>query len=56
MGVLDGKAVIVTGAGRGIGRAEAILLAADVTGQVVVVNGDKLPLMHGWHRVGAHRP
>jgi NAD(P)-dependent dehydrogenase (short-subunit alcohol dehydrogenase family) len=26
--------------------------AADVTGQVIVVNGDKLHLMHGWHRVG----
>ena len=29
MGVLDGKAAIVTGAGRGIGRDEAILLAAE---------------------------
>jgi len=26
--------------------------AADITGQVVVVNGDKVHLMHGWHRVG----
>ncbi len=25
---------------------------SDVTGQVIVVNGDKLHLMHGWHRVG----
>lgn len=25
--------------------------AADVTGQVLVVNGDKVHLMHGWHRV-----
>lgn len=24
----------------------------DVTGQVLVVNGDKVHLMHGWHRVG----
>jgi NAD(P)-dependent dehydrogenase (short-subunit alcohol dehydrogenase family) len=26
--------------------------AADVTGQVFVVNGDKVHLMEGWHRVG----
>jgi len=26
--------------------------ASDVTGQVLVVNGDKVHLMHGWHRVG----
>ena len=26
--------------------------AADVTGQVVVVNGDKVHLMTGWSRVG----
>jgi NAD(P)-dependent dehydrogenase (short-subunit alcohol dehydrogenase family) len=26
--------------------------AADVTGQVLVVNGDKVHLMSGWHRVG----
>lgn len=26
--------------------------AADITGQVIVVNGDKVHLMHGWHRVG----
>lgn len=25
---------------------------ADITGQVIVVNGDKVHLMHGWHRVG----
>ncbi len=26
--------------------------AADITGQVIVVSGDKVHLMHGWHRVG----
>jgi NAD(P)-dependent dehydrogenase (short-subunit alcohol dehydrogenase family) len=36
MGLFDGKAAIVTGAGRGIGREEAHLLAAE--GAAVVVN------------------
>jgi NAD(P)-dependent dehydrogenase (short-subunit alcohol dehydrogenase family) len=36
MGLFDGKVAIVTGAGRGIGREEALLLAAE--GAAVVVN------------------
>lgn len=36
MGILDGKTAIVTGAGRGIGRGHALLLAAE--GATVVVN------------------
>ncbi len=36
MGALDEKIAVVTGAGRGIGRAEAVLLAAE--GATVVVN------------------
>src|SRR5919202_749721 len=36
MGSLDGKVAVVTGAGRGIGRAESLLLAQE--GAAVVVN------------------
>src|SRR5262245_55386088 len=36
MGLLDGKTAVVTGAGRGIGREHAVLLAAE--GAAVVVN------------------
>ena len=36
MGMMDGKAVLVTGAGRGVGRGIALAMAAE--GAAVVVN------------------
>ena len=39
MGALDGKAVVVTGGGRGIGRAVALLAAAEGASVVVADNG-----------------
>jgi NAD(P)-dependent dehydrogenase (short-subunit alcohol dehydrogenase family) len=48
MGMLDGKVAVVTGAGRGIGRGEALLMAEE--GAKVVVND----LGGGWDGSGAH--
>lgn len=42
MGVLDGKVALVTGAGRGMGRAYALAMAAE--GAQVVVNNRTLSL------------
>ncbi|MQA00657.1 MAG: SDR family NAD(P)-dependent oxidoreductase [Dehalococcoidia bacterium] len=39
MGALDGKAVVITGAGRGIGRATALQAAAEGASVVVADNG-----------------
>ena len=36
MGILDGKVAIVTGAGRGLGRSHALMMAAE--GAKVIVN------------------
>ena len=45
LGTLEGKVIVVTGAGQGIGRALAGLIA-DLGGAVVAVdlNGEELPI------------
>ena len=43
MGLLDGRVVLITGAGRGIGREHALLMASE--GAKIVVN-DRLKKQH----------
>lgn len=54
MGILDGRAAVVTGAGRGVGRGEALALAAE--GAAVVVNdvdaGEALQVVDEIRKVG----
>ena len=44
MGLLDGRVVIITGAGRGIGREHALLMASE--GAKIVVNDLGQSLIH----------
>ena len=62
MGVLDGKAAMITGAGRGIGRAEALLMAVegahvtvnDVDGEAAANVVDEITAAGGTARIDDH--